>query len=195
MTELTSFLPAQASVANPVDMIASATGEDYGRAIRTVAADPGVDALIVIYIPPLEDAAPRSRAPWWRRSGRSSGRIPVLTCFMSARGLPEPLRAPGVRIPSYAFPEQAAIALAHAAELGRVAREAARRASRIRRVREDEAAAVIAAALARDEGWLSPDEVARSCSTATGSPSVPEASAATAEEAAAAALGSTAASR
>ena len=31
--------------------------EDYGRAIRVVANDPGIDALIVIYIPPLEAAA------------------------------------------------------------------------------------------------------------------------------------------
>ncbi len=58
VAELRSFLPAAAGVANPVDMIASATGDDYGRAIRTVAADEGVDALIVLYIPPLEDDAP-----------------------------------------------------------------------------------------------------------------------------------------
>ena len=57
VTELTSFLPEQASATNPVDMIASASGEDYGRTIRTVAADPGIDSLIVIYIPPLEDSA------------------------------------------------------------------------------------------------------------------------------------------
>ena len=50
--------------------------------------------------------------------GALDGRIPVLTCFMSSRGLPEGLSAPGVRIPSYPFPEQAAIALAHAADLG-----------------------------------------------------------------------------
>ena len=46
--------------------------------------------------------------------GALERRIPVLTCFMSARGLPAALRAPGVRVPSFAFPEQAAIALAHA---------------------------------------------------------------------------------
>ncbi len=32
------------------------------------------------------------------------GRNTVLTCFMSARGLPEVLSAPGVRIPSFGFP-------------------------------------------------------------------------------------------
>ena len=43
--------------------------------------------------------------------------IPVLTCFMSARGVPEELRG-SHSIPSYAYPEQAAIALAHATEYG-----------------------------------------------------------------------------
>ncbi|HEX6843584.1 MAG TPA: GNAT family N-acetyltransferase, partial [Actinomycetota bacterium] len=48
---LAGFLPAEASVGNPVDMIASASPDDYRRAIATTAADPGIDALIVIYIP------------------------------------------------------------------------------------------------------------------------------------------------
>jgi acyl-CoA synthetase (NDP forming) len=38
--KLRRFLPAEASIGNPIDMIASATGDDYARAIRTVAADP-----------------------------------------------------------------------------------------------------------------------------------------------------------
>ncbi len=49
---LRAFLPPEASVGNPVDMIASATGEDYAGAIRVMANDPDVDAVIVIYIPP-----------------------------------------------------------------------------------------------------------------------------------------------
>ena len=95
-----SFLPAARRCANPVDMIASATGEDYGRAIRVVAADPG-DRRVDRDLHPAARGStrPRSRARWSTRSASSSGRIPVLTCFMSARGLPEALRAPGVRDP------------------------------------------------------------------------------------------------
>ena len=36
VTELRSFLPAASSVSNPVDMIASAAADDYGRTIRVV---------------------------------------------------------------------------------------------------------------------------------------------------------------
>ena len=161
VTELRSFLPPAAGVANPVDMIASASAEDYGRTIQVVAADPGVDALIVIFIPPLEEEAPAVAHVMVEAIGSIEGRIPVLTCFMSARGLPEALSAPGVRIPSYAFPEQAAIALAHAAVHGEWRRRPVGTVPRFPGVREDEAAAVIAGALERGDGWLEPDEVTR----------------------------------
>ncbi len=96
---LQRFLPAEASVGNPVDMIASAGPDDYARAIAAVAADPGVDALIVIYIPPLEhDAPPIARALIETAAGLER-EIPLLTCFMSARGVPDVLRAPGIEIP------------------------------------------------------------------------------------------------
>ena len=58
---------------------------------------------------------------------------------------------PGVRIPSFAYPEQAAIALAHATELG-VWRAKPEGTVPTFDVREDLAAAVIADALTRGEG-------------------------------------------
>ncbi len=160
VAELRSFLPPAAGVANPVDMIASATGDDYGRAIKAVAADAAVDALIVLYIPPLEDDAPVLAAKMVDAIGSLERRIPVLTCFMSARGLPAALSAPGVRIPSFAFPEQAAIALAHAWQHGAWREKPAGVVPKIPGIRSDEAAAVISRALARGDGWLEPDEVA-----------------------------------
>ncbi len=161
IAELRSFLPPAAGVGNPVDMIASATAEHYGRAIRVVAGDPGVDALIVIYIPPLEDDAPAVAHEMVDAIGAIEGRIPALTCFMSAHGLPEALSAPGVRIPSYAFPEQAAIALAHAVDHGLWRERPVGTIPRFPGIRDDEAAAVIAGALERGEGWLEPDEITR----------------------------------
>lgn len=49
--KLRSFLPAAASVKNPVDMIASAPLEHYLQTMDAVLADSGVDMLIVIYLP------------------------------------------------------------------------------------------------------------------------------------------------
>jgi acetyl coenzyme A synthetase (ADP forming)-like protein len=50
---LRGFVSPDASTANPVDVIASATAATYERAIRAVLADPDVDSVIVIFVPPL----------------------------------------------------------------------------------------------------------------------------------------------
>lgn len=158
VTELRSFLPVASSVSNPVDMIASASAEDYGRAIRVVAGDPGIDALIVIYIPPLEASAAEVAHQLVGAIADVGGRIPVLSCFMSARGLPEALRAPGTRIPSYRYPEQAAIALARAVRYGIWRGRAEGRVPSFDDVQPGEAAGLIAAALARGDEWLPTEE-------------------------------------
>jgi acyl-CoA synthetase (NDP forming) len=78
---------------------------------------------------------------------------------MSARGVPDQLRAEDLHIPSYAFPEAAAIALARAARYGEWLRRPVPAAPALPDLRRREAAAVIAAALRRGSGWLAPDEV------------------------------------
>src|SRR6202011_4121667 len=49
--QLAAFLPAAASFANPVDLIASASPEHYRQAVEVVLGSGEVDNLIVIYIP------------------------------------------------------------------------------------------------------------------------------------------------
>ncbi|MDD3419149.1 MAG: acetate--CoA ligase family protein [Candidatus Gastranaerophilales bacterium] len=49
--KLISFLPAAASVKNPIDMIASAPIEHYKQTLETVIADENVDMIITIYLP------------------------------------------------------------------------------------------------------------------------------------------------
>ncbi len=154
VTELRSFLPVASSASNPVDMIASAGAEEYGRTIACVAADPGVDALIVIYIPPLEASAPEVARELVTAIGAIDDPIPVLSCFMSARGMPDALRAPGVGIPSFRYPEQAAIALARAVRYQTWRTRPAGAVRVFDDVREDEATAIIAAALAHGEDWM-----------------------------------------
>jgi acetyl coenzyme A synthetase (ADP forming)-like protein len=156
---LRSFLPPAASVENPVDMIASASGDDYRRAIEVVAADEAVDAVVVIYIPPLEADAPAVAERIVEAI--ESVDVPVLTCFMSARGVPAALTRPGVRVPSYAFPEQAAIALAHVADHAAWRRAPEAVVATVPDLRSDEAAALLADALGRGREWLEPDDIQR----------------------------------
>jgi acyl-CoA synthetase (NDP forming) len=156
---LRDFLPVEASVGNPVDMIASASAQDYARTIAAVAEDPGIDALIVIYIPPLEQDAPPIARALIETVGGLRRSLPVLTCFMSARGVPDELRRADLGIPSYAYPEQAAIALAHATDHGRWRTKPEGSFPDLPGIREGEAGATLAAALEHDASWLAPDEV------------------------------------
>ena len=159
--ELRGFLPGEASVSNPVDMIASATGEDYGRAIRVIAADDGIDAIIVIFIPPLVESAEDVGRNIASAVGSLEGKMPVVTAFMSARGLPEELTDGTTHTPSFVFPEQAAIALARAADYGAWRRRPPGEIPRFIDVRTDEAMAIVAAALEDGGGWLPAPEVTR----------------------------------
>jgi acetyl coenzyme A synthetase (ADP forming)-like protein len=157
---LSEFLPAEASLANPVDMIASASAEDYARAIEIVANETDVDALIVIFVPPLVTKSEEVARAIRRSVGSNRAReIPVLSVFMSARGVPDELRGEGVRIPSYAFPEGAARALARAVHYGTWKAKPEGTVPEFS-TRRDEAAAIISAALSDGPRWLNPDEVA-----------------------------------
>lgn len=112
---LRAFLPAAASVKNPVDMIASADAEGFHKAMQLLIADPVIDAVIAIYVPPIGgDAAGVARAI---AAGAGSSEKPVLSCFMGTHGVTEALRTlKSSHVPSYPFPEAAAIALSRALE-------------------------------------------------------------------------------
>ncbi len=108
-SRLREHLPAEASVANPVDMIASATPEQVERAMRIIVADPGIDAVIASYVP-LGLEAPVIAAAI-NRGGEGCGK-PILAVLMSKRGLPQGMaELDDTPIPAYRFPESAARAL------------------------------------------------------------------------------------
>lgn len=159
--ELRTFLPAEASTGNPVDMIASARGEDFERAIVAVADDPDIDLVIVIYIPPLEQHADEVARAIGRAIGRLEGRTPILTTFMSGRTIPDDPDTGRSLFVSFAFPEQAAIAAARAVDYGRWRDRPPGSVPALTDVRPDEAEAILASALSRGTGWLEPDEVDR----------------------------------
>jgi acetyl coenzyme A synthetase (ADP forming)-like protein len=161
---LRAFLPPGASVGNPVDMIASAPAEHYTKAIEIVGTDENVDSLIVIFTPPLVTRADDVAKSIVEAAQQLDQNKPLLSVFLSAHEAPKQLQAETLRIPSYAFPETAAIALARATRYRQWRDRRETYPARFADIRTDEAAAVIAAALARGEGWLTPEEVAKICS-------------------------------
>jgi acetyl coenzyme A synthetase (ADP forming)-like protein len=159
--DLAEGLPAEAAVANPVDMLASAPPEHYRRTVELVAASGEVDAVIVIFIPPLL-ADPAAVAQAVRDAAAAAGSVPVLNVVMSSAD--PPLEdGDGPRLPRYRFPEDAAHALVRAVEYGTWRQRPEGQVPELPDVRHDEAAALLAAALADGPGprWLAPEEVAR----------------------------------
>ncbi len=116
---LRELLPPAAGLANPIDMVASATPEQFERAIAAVGTDPDVDAVVAIYIPLMASEPEAIAAAIARGAGRVPAEKPVATVFMSARGAPAVLSTgPRGALPSYSFPENAALVLAAAARYG-----------------------------------------------------------------------------
>jgi acyl-CoA synthetase (NDP forming) len=111
-SRLRLLLPEEASLRNPVDMIASATADAYREVLTAVLADPGIDSAIAIFVPPVvtkqRDVVDAITTASAGRNGK-----PVLAVLMGREGLPQgraDLREAG--IPAYIFPESAARALA-----------------------------------------------------------------------------------
>jgi acetyl coenzyme A synthetase (ADP forming)-like protein len=150
---LRSFLPAAAAIGNPVDMIASASAEHYGRTLSAVLADEGVDSALVIFIPPLvtrtDDVARAVKAAAAPHPDK-----PVLGIVMSSQFTPGAF-AP---IPCYAFPEAATAALARAAVYGEWLAVPPAEAAVTPDLDAGALRAIIDAALARGGGWLTPAE-------------------------------------
>ena len=155
---LREFLLPGASVGNPVDMIASAPADHYGRTIEIVAADPNVDALIVIFTAPLVTRAEDVARKIVEAAEHLDRGKPVLTVFLSAHHAPVELRT--AKIPSYGFPETAAIALARATRYREWRDRPETFVPQFEDLRRDEAAATVATALLRGNGWLSIEEIA-----------------------------------
>jgi len=157
--KLRAVLKREASVSNPVDMIASATAEQYREAIRTVANDPNIDSLIVIFVPPLVTRVEDVAQVISEEVTALNRAKPLATVLMSP--LKPPIALTNARVPVYQFPETAAIAMARAARYGewRVRPEPSR--VEFGDIKREEAAAIVANALQRGEGWLAPEEVAQ----------------------------------
>lgn len=178
---LRAFLPPEASVRNPVDMIASARPASYERALPLLLADDHVDAVIALFVPPVGTEAAAVAAAILR--GAAGADKPVLTSFMGMHGVPAALSSLREgRLPSYAFPEAAAIALARVARYGRWLARGVDEAPALTGI--DPARA--RAAIAGRDGWL-PAPVVREVLAAFGLHQPATLDAATVEDAVAAA--------
>jgi acetate---CoA ligase (ADP-forming) len=157
-TLLACHLPQAASVINPIDMIATATAEDYAGTLGRLADSGEFDAILVIFVPPLVTDA-RDVAQAIRRTASAHQECAVAAVFMTAQGPPAELSDDALSVPGYQFPEEAARAIAHAARYGAWRARPAGAALTADPETVAAGAAVIDAELARGPGWMTPQAV------------------------------------
>lgn len=155
---LRTMLPPEASVQNPVDMIASATGEQYERAILELASSGAVDAVIAIFIPPLVTRLEEVARAIASASAKLAVKIPVLAVLMSEDRAESVMAA--AHVPVYPYPEDAARALAHAVRHAQWRARPEVAPPVFGGLHPADARRVIDTALAAGRNWLEPEEVA-----------------------------------
>jgi acyl-CoA synthetase (NDP forming)/RimJ/RimL family protein N-acetyltransferase len=117
VAELLAIVPAQTTVGEYVDLTHRAVPADYRAVLTTVLHDHAVDAVLVVYAPPILDALEAVAATIEEVAAATDK--PVVAVVLGRDDGP---LVPGGRVSAFTFPEPAA------AVLGRVARYAAWRA-------------------------------------------------------------------
>jgi acetyl coenzyme A synthetase (ADP forming)-like protein len=99
-------LSPDASVRNPVDMLGHSGGEDFARCLKILVADPDVDGVIALYVPPvMHDPIHVARCIIEAAAGSPK---PVMLVFMASDEiLRQVLDLSGNRVPVFRFPESA----------------------------------------------------------------------------------------
>ena len=164
---LAGVLPAESSVTNPVDLLGSATAETYAAALPLILRDPGVDAVIALFVPPVVAGADDVGAAM--RAAAGAATKPLLAVVVSEGGIPETLLSLDSPVAAFPYPESAARALGLAAERAEWLRRAAGRVATFDDVDEAAARAVVGG----EDEWLDADAT-RALLTAYGIPLVPE---------------------
>ena len=171
---LAALVPREASLANPIDMLGSATGATYEAAIPHLLADPGLrrpDRHL--------HAAGRRRRGGGRRRGRlgasRAARATTSRCSppsSAPRARPQSLVDAGVA--TFDFPESAARALGHAAARAEWLRRPAGVFPELDGIDRATAEQLVASVLeSSNDAWLTPPQV-RTLLEAYGIPLVPE---------------------
>ncbi|MBV8997852.1 MAG: acetate--CoA ligase family protein, partial [Solirubrobacterales bacterium] len=158
--QLAEFLPTGAAVGNPIDMIATASPDDYRRTLQTLVASDACDGVITIFVHTLVATAAEV-ASTIRDFAEANPEVSIASVFMVSGGVPAELSSDQLRVPGYEFPEDAARAMALAVRHGRWRARDIGSVPELQGLRSVEAAAIISKELARDDAWLSPACVAQ----------------------------------
>jgi acetyl coenzyme A synthetase (ADP forming)-like protein len=159
--KLREVLSPEASVRNPVDMIASAGPAEYVHTLRALLDSDEIDSLMAIYIPTTPEGVTEITGAVGEAVRGYEGDKTFLSVFMQAEEASGMLGGDH-RIPTYLFPEAAALALARAARYGEWLQEPEGTIPHFEATDPSTAQYVVEKALKRlgpEGGWLNSQEV------------------------------------
>ncbi len=87
---LARFLDPQASLGNPIDMIAGAPAESYRHTIDTLVREQACDAILAIFVPPLV-TDPHDAAREIRAAAADAHGVTIAAVFMTGEAMPDEL--------------------------------------------------------------------------------------------------------
>lgn len=141
----------------PVDVGSSAGPDVFADAVRAELRRDDVDALVVVFVPPLSIPG----AAYARALRDAAGDKPIVSTFLATEGIPAELAVPGPdgspargSIPSYPSPERAVLALARATRYAAWRSAPQGHLARPADVDADAARAVVASVLSTEDGEL-----------------------------------------
>ena len=114
LSKIKSVIKRDIHINNPVDLTAGISPEEFEAVLKVLAADPGNDAILTIYVPPagLDISSVENAISHAAQLVRQNGK-PLLSCFVGMSGL-KGKEMEGHFVPYYLFPEEAATALTNA---------------------------------------------------------------------------------
>ncbi|HKX75093.1 MAG TPA: GNAT family N-acetyltransferase [Acidimicrobiia bacterium] len=158
--KLRAVLPPEAAVANPVDTIASGGPDEYRACLSALLASDEVDAVMVIYVPTTPAGGELVAEAVRDVVDGYEGPVPVLAVFMQE--VVPLLRSGRKTIPTYRFPEAAALALSRAVRYSEWRARDPGQVPHFPDFEMEQARGVASSALSRlgeEGGWVEPEEV------------------------------------
>lgn len=156
-------LQAIASIANPIDMMATASGEEFGASLQALLDDPNLDAAVICFMTPffvdtlaIADAVVQQA----KRTDKTLIAVAMTNPGGKAEWRETVDRVRSAGVPVYYFPASAARVLHHMDRFRRL-RDRPQAAPPALRVNTAEAKSLLAGAKTGPDGFLQPGDVSR----------------------------------
>lgn len=158
-------LQAIASIANPIDMMATASGPEFSASLGALVDDPGLDAAVICFMTPFF-VDTLSIADAIVEQAKRTDKTLIAVAMTNPGGKPEwretVERVRGAGVPVYYFPASAASVLHHMDRFRRLRERRSASATAAPpdlRVDADAARAILAAAQPGPDGFMDPADV------------------------------------